>query len=313
MFFRNKAEKITVNEFDEYRKNICIYRGVGGLGDILAMRMIFEDLKTNYPDFKITWAVPYRFFAAALQHPFVDHVVNLDEAKRKNYLETFDVTTICGRYEVLNKGKAEKNRSDIWANYFGLELKNHNMHMPSYSQFFDILENKLKKLGWDGQKKLIAFAPKSAIGLKNMTFEQMKAIRDFTKDYFLFALHNSPILELGELGIPGLYDLKMEQALCAIERSDYVIATDTGLLHAAAGYKKPALGTFSFVDGYIYCKYYPTVQVVQIHKNDHPGWCGPCWDYGKCPFTEQKNQKPCQTNITPKLLLENWHKLLNKV
>lgn len=313
MFFQSKAEKITVHEFDVWRNNICVYRAVGGLGDIIAMRMIFEDFKIKYPDFQITWVVPYKFMKAAERHPFVDKVIALDDFHRNDYVEVFNVTTVCGRYEVLNRRKNEKNRSDIWAEHFGLVLENHNIFMPTYKNLHEKIYERLRKLGWDNKKKLVAFAPSSAISIKNMTFEQIKAVKEFTKEHFLFVLHNCPILDVSELGIPAIYDFRLEESLGAIELSDYVIATDTGLLHAAAGYKKPTLGTFSFVDGKIYCKYYPTVQVVQLHYDEFPGWCGPCYDFPRCPFTEEKKQKPCQKNISPKMLLENWHKLLNKV
>lgn len=311
MFFKNASEKITISEFASYRKKICIYRGVGGLGDIIAMRMIFEDLKLQFPEFEITWAVPFRYMDVAKYHPYIDKVITLEDFVRNDYIEVYDVTTICGRYEVLNKRKNEKNRADIWAGHFGLNLRHHNIYMPSYRNDFEFVKEKLKSIGWDGQKKLVAFVPTSAIGLKNMTFEQIKTVRDMTKDFFLFVLNSHPILEVAELGIPALYDMRLHQSLASIELSNYVIGTDTGLMHAAAGYKKPSLATFSFVDGYVYCKYYPTVRVVQLHYNDIPGWCGPCYDYPKCPFTEQKKQKPCQTNITPKILRENWSKLLN--
>lgn len=311
MFFNNRSQNITIPEFLSCREKICVYRGVGGLGDILAMRMIFEDLKKQYPNFKITWVVPYRFFAAAQKHPFIDEVIHPDSYKKSDYIETFDITTPCGRYEVIHKNKTPKNRSDIWANHFGLELTTHNMHMPTYADLFPILEQKLKAKGWDGRKKLVAFAPRSAMALKNMTFEQCEAVKNMTKDFFLFILHSAPILEIDSLKIPGLYNLSLAEALAAVERCDYMIGTDTGLLHAAGGYKKPSMGTFGFVDGFIYCKYYPTVRVIQLHFKDIDNWCGPCWDYPKCPHQTKDPVKPCQSQITPKMLEENWLSLLN--
>lgn len=311
MLLINRSNEITIPQFLNCREKVCVYRAVGGLGDILAMRMIFEDMKEQFPNFHITWAVPYRFFAAALRHPFVDEVIHIDHYKKINFLETFDITTPCGRYESIHKNQNPKNRSDIWANHFGLQLSKHNMHMPSYKELLPQVELRLKKIGWDGRKKLVAFAPRSAMSIKNMTHEQCKIIKNMTKDFFLFILHTAPILEIDDLKIPGLYNLAMNEALAAVELSDYTIATDTGLLHAAAGYNKPALGTFGFVDGYVYCKYYPTVKVLQIHKNQVDNWCGPCWDYPKCPYDKNHLVKPCQSQIGAKMLEENWHSLLN--
>ena len=105
MFFKNRSEKISVHDFDNYRKNICIYRGVGGLGDILAMRMIFEDLKKNYPEFQITWAVPYRFFFGALQHPFIDHVEVLYQWQSCNLLFLLRI-----KLDLISSHKAQEHQ-----------------------------------------------------------------------------------------------------------------------------------------------------------------------------------------------------------
>jgi ADP-heptose:LPS heptosyltransferase len=313
MFFKNKSKEITLQKFREIQNKICIYRGIGGLGDIIAMRMIFEDLKNQYPEFEITWAVPFALFAAAEQHPFVDSLIHLDSYNKHDYLETYDITTICGKQEAINKKGPWKNRSDIWAEYFGLKLENHNLHMPRYPNHHKNVLQRIKKLGWDGNKKLVAFCPRSAISLKNMTFEQIQAVKEMTKDFFLFGLHHAPLLEFDNLKIPAVYNFTLHECLASIEISDFVIATDTGLMHVAAGYKKPTLATFSFVDGETYCKYYETVQVVQLHMHNIENWCGPCYDYPRCPHSKIPNVKPCQTEITPKMLQENWAKLLNRV
>ena len=184
--------------------------------------------------------------------------------------------------------------------------------MPSYKEEFDFLYNQLKKMGWDGQKKLIAFAPISAIPIKNLIPEQCKIIQDLTKDHFLFCIHTVPILDISHLKIPILCGLNLKQAMAAIEISDFCISTDTGLLHAAAGYKKPTLGFFSFVDGYVYCKYYPTVEIIQKHYKDDPSWCGPCHDFTNCPKNPASKTKPCVSDIDKSMIEEKWNVLLNK-
>ena len=313
MFFNSLKNQISIPEFLKNHNKLCIYRSVGGLGDILAMRMIFEDIKILYPDLEITWAVPFRYFAAAAKHPFVDNLIHLDQYKRENFGNFFDITTCCGRYESLYKRNKLKNRSDIWAEHFGLVLQNHNMFAPSYKEKSEYVFERLKEIGWDGKKKLIPFAPRSAISLKNMTYEQCKAVKEMTQDFFLFGLHTAPIIELLELKIPGIYNFTLEEALACVENAYALICTDTGFMHAAGGYNVPTLATFSFVDGPTYCKYYPSVQVVQIHADEVDNWCGPCYDYPQCPYMSKEAVKPCQYEITSKMLQENWEKLLNRI
>ena len=313
MLFFNSKNRITIDKFLQINNKICIYRGVGGLGDILAMRMIFEDLKAEHPDLHITWAVPFKYFPVAKDHPHVDEVIHLDSFCREDFAEFFDVTTCCGKYESVHKMKNPKNRSDIWAEYFGITLKNHNMYIPNYEKHFDKVIERLRQIGWDGKKKLVPFAPRSAISLKNMTYEQCAAVKEMTKDFFVFGLHNAPVIDLAELKIPGIYNFSIDEAMAAVQMCFALISTDTGFMHAAGGWGKPVLATFSIVDGETYCKYYPLTQVVQIHMKDFDNWCGPCYNYPQCHYKTVGPQKPCQTEINAKMLQENWDKLLNRL
>jgi ADP-heptose:LPS heptosyltransferase len=311
-FFMEPKQKINLKTFDVIKNKICILRSYGGLGDIIAMRMIFEDLKKKYPEFEITWAIPHIYFPIASQHPYIDNLVCSHVYNKKDFLHVYNLSTVCTKHEWKYKKDNKKNRSDIWANYFGLELANHNIYMPSFREEFDFIADRLKKQGWDGKKKLVAFAPISAIPVKNLVPNQCEYIKNITKDFFLFCIHTMPILDIAHLNIPILCGLNMKQAMAAVELSDYCISTDTGILHAAAGYKKPTMGIFSFVNGYVYCKYYPTVEVLQKHFDDDPTWCGPCHDFARCPKNSNSQVKPCITEIDNKMLSEKWTYLLNK-
>jgi ADP-heptose:LPS heptosyltransferase len=310
LFYNNKYSNL--KDFDIVSKKICIVRRYGGLGDIIAMRMIFEDLKEQYPQFHVTWAVPNTYYAVAQKHPYVDAIENVYESKKSNYIESYNLSTVCSNYEWKYGKNDPKNRADIWAGHMGLQLKNHNIYMPSYSECFESIHQKLIKFGWDGKKKLCMLAPKSNISVKNMTENQVKHVKKITQDKFLFILHKYPILEFEHLKIPTLSGMTLKEALAAVEYSNCVISTDTGLLHAAAAYNKPTLGFFSFVDGYVYCKYYPTVQVIQKHVKDNPEWCGPCYDHGRCRVAPKETIKPCMTELDEEMIDKNWEILLNK-
>lgn len=310
-FFMPQKENTTLKQYQKINNRICILRSYGGLGDIIAMRMIFEDLKTQFPEFHITWAVPHCYFPVAKNHPFIDDVVCSHTYAKSEYLQIFNLSTVCTRHEWKYKKYNQKNRADIWANHFGLNLNNHNIFMPSFKTKHPNIVAKLKALGWDGNKKIVLFAPISAIPVKNLTVEQVAGIKDFTDEHFLVILHTHPALDFLHLKIPTLCNLDLDEAMAAVELCDYCIATDTGILHAAAGYKKPSLGIFSFVDGYVYCKYYPTVQVVQKHYKDEPSWCGPCHDFPNCPKNPASQVKPCITELDINTLKSSWFKLLN--
>lgn len=297
----------SLKKFQTIKNKILIYRNAGGLGDILNMRMIFESLKNQYPDFLFDWAVPYPFFPAASNHPYINKLIHCGDYDEQDYLQIYNLTHACTRYEWAKGKSNDKNRADIWANHIGCELISHEMFMPDFSKHFAKLIDKLKSIGWDGNKKIVAFAPRSAIPAKNLTFEHCKIIKNMTKDFFLMVLHNTPILDIAELKIPIITDLNLEEAMSFIQLSDFVISTDTGHLHCAGGYKKPTLGIFGYTNGYEIGKYYPTLKVVQKHFKDEPAYCGPCNNYNRCHVAPKAKIKPCFTDITEDMLRKGWN------
>lgn len=308
----NKScKKCELSDFLRINKKILILRKCGGYGDIINMRMIFQDLKENYPDFDFYWALPHGYFPAAANHPYVKSLINFSDYKESDYLAVYNLTHCCTKYEWLTGIKCDKNRSDIWSEYMGLKLTNHNCFMPDYSNLFDLLKQKLSDLGWDGKKKLVAFTPKSALSVKNLNFEQCKLIKDLTKDLFLFIIHNVPIIDIMPLNIPLLTNLSLMESMAAIQMSDFVISTDTGHLHCAGGYKKPSVGIFCYTNGFNICKYYKTVHVVQGEHIHNGSLCGPCNNYGNCTVDQNEKTKPCLKNINLDMIANAWKKAVN--
>jgi ADP-heptose:LPS heptosyltransferase len=302
--------QVSLKKFFEIKNKILILRTCGGYGDILNMRMIFEDLKKTYPDFDFYWAVPHGYFQAAGNHPYVKGLIDSANFKHEDYFQVYNLSYCCSKYE-WTKGKYnDKNRADIWASFVGIDLEKHDMHMPNLQNRFTILVEKLKALGWDGQKKLVSFAPRSALSVKNLPVYMCEYIKKMTKDYFLFILHNIPILELLHLQIPILTNLSLEDSMATIQLSDFVISTDTGHLHCSGGYKKPTLGVFCYTDGYNISKYYDNTIIVQKHYKYDDSYCGPCNNYANCTVAPQAEIKPCMSSITPEMLENAWKKVL---
>lgn len=314
-----QSKNISLKKFNDIKNKICILRSCGGFGDIINMRMIFEEIKSQYPDFHVTWAVPHEYFAAAEKHPFVDEVVQYSTINQSDYIKIYNLTNACTRYE-WGKGKnIDKNRADIWSEHIGLRLFSHKTHMPNYSEFFPVVRNRLVKLGWDEKKKIVIFAPKSALSVKDLTNRHCNFIKSITSDFFLVILHSFPILELIKSGIPMLTGLNLKEAMAAVQMCDLAITTDTGIMHCAAGYGKHTMSVFSYTNGYLICKYYPTVSIVQRHSDKEPDYCGPCNNYLTCTESDDALVKPCMTTITDKMLengwiktLENYNKAINK-
>ena len=305
---KNKSE-IDYKKFIKINKKILILRESGGYGDILNMRMIFQDLKDSYPDFEFDWALPHGYFAAAAQHPFVSKLVTHNQINYDDYLAVYNLTYSCTKYEWAKKKATDKNRADIWAEYIGAKLNKHEMFMPDYSNHKSKIISILKSKGWDGNKKIISFTPNSAIGSKNLLSFQVQKIKEMTREFFLVGHHNVPILNLSELEIPQVINLSLEESMCLISFSDYVISTDTGHLHCAGGYNIPTLGIFSYTNGQEIAKYYKKCVIVQKYDANNPEHCGPCFNYSNCPVTNN-TIKPCMQEITAEMIENGWKKVL---
>lgn len=303
---------LTLREFYQKRNKILILRGVGGLGDILMHRMMFEDFKRLAPDLELHFACPKFYHDAVRDHPFLDSVIDVERYDRNDYIGTYVTTTACGRYEMRIAPLSGDHRSDIWASHCGLTLTRHEMHFhlteSEKQEGRNIIE---KHRDRPGPKVLLA--PISAMQNKNLLPHQMlgvaKGLRD--RGCYVFGLHNNPVIPFVKEDVPCIYGVNLRQWLGIVDQSDYVISVDTAAFHAAGGLKKPLIGIYTFADGLVYGKYFDFL-LVQRHRKHNPEWtCGPCYNWGNCPKTKD-NPKPCLTELTAEEILVAVDQMLDK-
>lgn len=295
----------TLKEYYERRNHILIFRCVGGLGDILMHRMIFEDFKKLNPEAKITFACPIQFFQAIQGHPFVDEVVDSRSVDRSNFIVHYDTSSICARQEMAAAPFSTEHRSDIWANWCSVSLTCHNMHLKISPE--DILA--ARKIVGNGVK--VCVSPISAISSKNLDESQIEGICSGLKSrgFDYYGVHTNDIQ-----GFDGpVYSGKdVKQFMSLVGVADYLISVDTSTFHIGGGLGIPMVGIFSWADGKVYGKYYDKWELVQRHRDS--GWeCGPCYTWGncqKCPSNQQR--KPCITEITSNEILEAFDRIIAK-
>ena len=266
-------------------------------------RMIFEDFRLLVPEIEITFACPKQYHEAVIDHPFIDHVV--EQADGENYGAVYDTSWACNRYEMRTAPFIDKHRSDIWAEHCGLTLTKHEMHFWITDQEKAWAADKVKDT-----RKVVLFAPISAMIGKNLSLQQMQFVLDALKDYRVIVLHNRPI----SINAEQITDCTIRQFMAMIDRADYVVSVDSAALHCAGGMGKPTTGIFSFVDGLTYTKYYENISLVQLHRAYTSGWtCGPCFNYMTCPklIYIAQPRKPCITEITRDMIVEGINKMLN--
>ena len=303
---------LNLREFHEKRNRVLVVRGVGGLGDIFMHRMIFEDIKLLMPDAEITFACPSSYHSAVIDHPYIDHVVESKNVDKQDYIASYNTTTACGRYEMKIAPLSDKHRSDIWANHCGFDLTKHNMHIhlteEEKAEGRAIIEKHRNRKG-----PVVVLCPVSAMKVKDLLDHQLEGLANglFERGLCPMALHNAPVLKLIQLDVPMLTGLSIRQWMSVINQADYVISVDTAAFHCAGGMKKPLVGIFTFADGKVYGKYFDFF-LVQKHRDTDPEWtCGPCYNWGQCPKSNDA-VKPCLTELTTEDILEMVDRMLEK-
>lgn len=289
---------------------VLIMRKIGGLGDILMHRMMFEDFHLLAPECKIYFACPTQFHAVVRDHPFLTDVLDWEQVNLDDFAVVYDTSSACSRYEVAMAPYSGLNRSDIWAEHCGVTLTQHNMYISINEDL--LIEARLRVAKLNKEKRpTVLFAPVSAMKNKNLLFTQIEATVQALRErgLFVYTTHSGPIKELDRLNVPVLSG-NLTQWMANVAVADYVVCVDTSVFHLAGGLGKPLVGIFAFTDGYVYGFWYNFI-LVQKHRNDGNWPCGPCYDWTRCPKTKQ-NPKPCITELSNEQIIQGIDKMLEK-
>ena len=275
---------------------------MGGLGDVLIHRMLFEDVKALIPNTYIVFACLPEYMSAVQDHPYIDEIVDSRTVNPNDYIICYNTcVTVADRYEYIS-APCQEHRVDIWGKYIGLELKNHNMHFN-----FDLEygKNQLKEI--NNGKPTIAFIPTSAMASKSLNSCQIQGILSKLTNFNVFGINKKMIPEFE--GLPFFTGQTIPQWMSIIAAADYVVSVDTAAFHLAGGLGKPLTGIFAWSDGKVYGKYFDFI-LVQKHR-DNGNWdCGPCFKFNNCPKAKGA-RKPC-IEFSVDEIYEGIEKMLKK-
>jgi len=293
------------------RNHVLVVRDVGGLGDILMQRMMFEGFKRVMPECELTWAVPRQYLEAASHHPFVDHVVDCREVNKSEFPVSYNITFACGRYEIAKAPLADKHRSDIWSEHCGVMLTKHDMHLNVSEEEKAEARSLLKSKITSPSAPILAFCPISAQIGKDLSGAVMTDVvmRLWQRGCNVVCLHTKRIPEMEKIGCPVINTLGIRKWIAALAASDYVVSVDTAAFHCAGGLGRPLTGVFTYCDGKVYGKYFD-FELVQKHRDDGNWNCGPCFNWGVCTKDNSGCAiKPCAKEITGDMVMESVEKM----
>lgn len=300
---------LSLKDFHAKKDQILIWHDKGGLGDVLMQRMMFDDFKSLFPNSELIFACLPEYISAVEDHPCISKVLDSRMINPNDYLACYNTcVSIADRYE-NNHAPSLEHRSDIWAKFCGIELKNHDMRFRLDPILVKSTRKKLEALT-KNSLPIILFSPTSKMATKTLLPWQIKVIVEETKNYNLVGLHKDEIPELTKLGIPGIYNISIKEWMCYLTAADYVISVDSAAFHMAGGLKKPLMGIFTFADGVVYGKHFNFV-LVQKHRKNGNWDCGPCFKFAGCPKCKTM-LKPCLTEISKEMLTDGIAQLFSK-
>jgi ADP-heptose:LPS heptosyltransferase len=305
----SQDKPLTLREFYNARDTILILRAIGGLGDILMHRMLFEDIKLLMPDSNIHFACPTEYHDAVRDHPYIDVVIDSLNIDKHNYVISYNTSTACGRYELKIAPLSDLHRADIWAAHCGFTLTKHNMHIKISEEEKVWARKRIAEVR-DRNGLVVLVSPISAMAHKDLSRSQQEELVKGMWDRGLcpIGLHTSTIVEMIHIDVPQINRIKVREWMALISECDAVLSVDTSTFHCAGGMGKPVVGVFSFAPGQTYSKYYPNAELVQ---GPCPAGFQGCYDWCACPFKKEETL-PCLTGITGDMLLNGIDTMLNR-
>ena len=312
-FIKKKTKPITLKQHYHRRNKVLVKRRLGGTGDILMQRMMFENFSTQFPHMEFSWCVPYEFIGFAYNHPYVN-TVEPNDLEHDDYGIIYDITTACRVYEHKH-APPTKNRSDIWSEHCGVTNTTHNMHLTADPIAIENMQKIMQEINPENKPTVLiaAHSTEDEFGVcKTMMDQQITDVVQGLKglDFVVYSLHSVTLPVYDRLGVNQLTNLSSKDWIAAVSLVDYVISIDTSTFHMAAGLRKPLVGVFSFTDGKVYGKYYD-FELVQKHR-DNGNWdCGPCFIYHFCPKSNT-SPKPCMSELTHLDILRAFAKVVLK-
>lgn len=300
MIIKKKNKPLSIKQFFERRNKVLIKRRVGGFGDVLMQRMMFEDFSSTGLD--VYYTCPEPFIEMARDHEYLaEEPIELSRVNEEDFGVVYDISTICAITESRKLEKNKDHRSDIWARYCGVELTKHEMHLKIDQESFNFCKETIKKINVEN-KPVVLLCTKASDNLmgeaKGLTEQQTIDIVDYVRKKNLFPIttdeKEQKIYNL--LNVPQFTPITSKTWLALVYSSDLVISVDTATFHMAGGLKKPLVGIFSVTDGKVYGKYYDFV-LVQKHRDNGDWSCGPCFAFSHCIKDRVNKKKPCITEL----------------
>lgn len=219
---------------------VLISREIGGLGDILVHRQIFQDIQAQY-GLPVHFACPKHYHPVVEGHPYVEKLLDSSSVNPHEYRLSFNTSRACCLFE-NSAGSPEKSwpRAQIWAGACGVKLANPRFHFAV--EPYQLPQN------------TVLIAPISACTRKSLATHQIQSLVHALEERGLepLCVHSEPI----RASVPQIHGLSLTRWLRLIASAPRVVSVDTSAFHAAGGLGRPLVALHSQFQGDIIGHYY---------------------------------------------------------
>jgi ADP-heptose:LPS heptosyltransferase len=291
---------------------ICVYRRLGGIGDVLMITPALRQIKADFPNCVLHFAVDRKstgrdiYYELVKNAPFLDAVLDQRYTREEDYDRTQDISHVCIRYE--RKGLPVINRIDLFARALGIPKLDNTLpfYQVEYDEFLQAQSFcvPLRK----SQKKLVGLHTASMEGKRcwpaKKYYDLIRIAQKENPDYhFVIFDHNSVckgIDRYDNCTVVGDIEIRLKFALIA--QLDCFLGPDSGLMHIAGALHIPTVVVFGSIPPMARINYYPSHR--ELRTNNMP--CLGCW-YTKCDRDAE-----CMQKVTAKMALKEINTLIIK-
>lgn len=289
----------------------CVIRRVGGIGDILMILPALRQLKEDFPNVRLTFAIDMHttsgniYYEIVKNLPFIDEIVDARYVQTKKYIAIIDISSVCIRYE--HSGLPALNRIDIFARSMGLPKLNNKL--PPFIVEEPEKEWALKQIQKYKQegKRIVILHTASMEGKRCWPAEKYTEIlsrslkENLLVHYIILDFNHVSNSWKNFSNCSEYSSTSLREMAALISVADCFIGPDSGPMHLAGAVKTRAVVVFGSIPPQARINHYPTHTSVRMDELN----CIGCW-YKPCPYSVK-----CMRDLDSHLVYDKMRKILS--
>lgn len=290
---------------------ICVFRKLGGIGDVLMCTPALRQLKKDFPECNLTFAIDMHstknnnYYELVKNADYIDHIVDSRFVNESMYDAVVDLSSVCIKYE--HSGLPVLNRSDIFGRACGLpKLDDKKVWYKVESQERIWAQHWIKS-ATGSSVKLVVLHTASMEGKRCWPAKKYRelverSLQDSLNIKFVVFDMNNVFADLKVYSncIDASFT-NIRQMAAIIEQADFFIGPDSGPMHIAGALGVKSLVIFGSIPPEARINHYPSHD--SIRMDGLP--CIGCW-YKPCPYDIK-----CLKDLDSILIYNRIRKYLN--